>query len=68
MNETNTYDVGDVAVVTGTFRTTSTNALVNPSAVTVKVTDPSANTTTGSGTNASTGIYTFDIDLDEAGE
>ena len=61
------YDIGDVVRVTGTF-TDADGVATDPTTVTGKYTDPSSNTTTDSSpTNSATGVYYFDIEVDEAG-
>jgi hypothetical protein len=63
---------GDVETVIATFRD-STDTLVDPSTVTLKVLDPSGNTDTytyggGTITKDSTGIYSKALTWDEPGE
>lgn len=67
----NTYDVGDLVRVTGTF-TDADGAATDPDVVRIKYQDPSGNDTTDLyGTNntvkSATGVYYLDIDIDEAG-
>ena len=68
----NTYDVGDLARVTGTF-TNSAGTAVDPTVVKLSYKDPSENITTLTyGTDASviksaTGVYYCDVSIDEAG-
>ena len=61
-------DIGDRVTLTATF-TDSAGDAVAPTAVTLKVLDPSGNTTTTTSgfTNDSTGVYSYDVDIDEAG-
>lgn len=71
MSTANTYDVGDVVRITGTFRSTA-GVLSDPSKVTIKYEDPSANVTTVTSTgasviNPSTGVFYTDIVPDEVG-
>jgi len=61
-----TYDIGDRIKLTGTFTNASAND--DPDTVTVYWKDPSANTTsTTAVTNDSTGVYSYQLDIDEAG-
>ena len=68
----NTYDVGDLVRVTGTF-TNSAGAAADPTAVLFKYKDPSGNKTTLTyGTDvsvvkSSTGVYYVDVNVDEIG-
>lgn len=68
----NTYDVGDLVRVTGTFTDSSGNAQ-DPTAVYCAFKDPSGNVTTyqygqdAALEKSSTGVYYVDIDVDEAG-
>lgn len=67
----NTYDVGDVARISATFTSTA-GAFADPAKVTFEVEDPSGNITTRTSTMASvlhpsTGKYTSDFTIDEAG-
>lgn len=64
--------VGDKEALTATFRDEADN-LVDPTTVTLKVLDPSGNTDTytysgGTITRDSLGVFSRDLDLDEAGE
>lgn len=66
----NTYDVGDLVRVTGTF--TVGSVATDPTTVTLKVKDPSGNLDTytyalSQVTKSSTGIYYKDLSIDEAG-
>jgi len=69
---TNTYDLGDLIRVTGTF-TDSASAAQDPTAVKLSFKDPSGNVTTyvyvtdAQLVKSATGIYYVDIDLDEVG-
>lgn len=69
----NTYDIGDVVTVTGTFTDSATPAVpYDPTGVSCIYEDPSGNEATdvygvGSVVKASTGVYTLAIALDEAG-
>jgi hypothetical protein len=63
----NTYDIGDVAVVQGEFKT---HAGVNadPTTVTCVITDPDGTvTTTTSVTKVADGVYTYDVDVTKSG-
>jgi len=69
----NTYDIGDLVKVTGTW-TDSDDAALDPTAVFLVYKDPSGNVCDalqyGVGaeiTKASTGVYTCNISIDEAG-
>lgn len=71
MSTANTYDIGDVVRITGTFRSTA-GVLANPSKVTFKYEDPSANvvtvtSTSGTVFNPSTGLFYVDVSPDEPG-
>lgn len=71
MSTANTYDIGDIVRLTGTFRTTA-GALANPTKVTIKYEDPSAVVVTVSSTmasvfNPSTGVFYHDVAPDETG-
>lgn len=62
-------NVGNRITLVGTFRNTS-RALADPTTVTLRHEDPSGNVTAvaaGSITRESLGVYTFDLDVDEAG-
>jgi hypothetical protein len=66
----NIYDIGDSIRLTGTFRVSG--VLTDPTTVTLTVTDPSSNVSTytyalAQVTNSSTGIYYYDLTVDEAG-
>ena len=65
-----TYDVGDLIRITGTW-TDSDEAVTDPNVVRGNVEDPSGNTsqlTMNTGiTKSSTGVYYFDVDLNEEG-
>jgi len=68
---TTSYDRGDVARVTVTF--TLAGVDTDPTAVTLKVKDPSGNIASytwalGTVTRSAAGIFYKDISLDEAGE
>lgn len=58
--------VGETRTVTATFKLED-GTLVNPSNVALTVKDPSGNTTTPATSNPSTGVFTAEIDFDEAG-
>ena len=65
------YDIGDLVRLSATFTSTA-GALADPTKVTFVVNDPSGNssTTTSASTGVvhpSTGLYTLDVDVDEAG-
>lgn len=62
----NVYDTGDKIRLTATF--TVDDAVTDPTTVTVKVLDPSSNETSATPTNPSTGVYYYDVSLDEAGD
>jgi hypothetical protein len=68
----NTYDVGDLVRVTGTWED-SAGVDTDPTALTFAFTDPSANTTTYTyGVDAelvksAVGIYCVDVSIDEHG-
>jgi len=67
----NIYDVGDRVRLTGTF--TASGSPVDPTTVTLYYQDPSGNDTIktyalGQLTKVSTGVYRFDLDIDEAGK
>lgn len=71
MSTANTYDIGDVVRLTGTFRSTA-GVLTNPTKVTIKYEDPTAVVTTVSSTmasvtNPSAGIFYTDISPTLAG-
>lgn len=57
--------VGDTVKLTNTFKVSGT--ATDPTSVTLTVTDPSGNDTTPSPTNSATGVYTYDLAVDEAG-
>ena len=62
------YDIGDAVRVTGTF-TDADGVATDPTTVTGKYKDPSGNETTDeSPTNSATGVYYFDIEIDESGK
>lgn len=69
----NTYDVGDVARVTGNFYDASDN-FADPAALSFVFKDPSGNSVTYVfGTDAelvksATGVYYVDVDCDEVGD
>ena len=66
----NEYQVGDLVRITGTW-TDSAGTATDPTTVLGKHTDPSgvsvALTVGGGITKSSTGVYYYDIDVDEAG-
>ena len=63
----NTYQVGDLVQVQGTF-TDSTGTAFDPDEVTCKYKDPSGNITTdASPTQNGTGIYYVNVEVDESG-
>lgn len=62
----NGYTVGEVATLTGRFLNAS-GALADPSAVVLTVTAPDGSVTTPSPTHASTGVYTHNLTLTQAG-
>lgn len=67
---TDTYDIGDQVTLQATFRNLA-GALTNPTATTLKYKDPAGNVTTvndGDLTTASTGIKTYAVVVDEAGQ
>jgi len=74
-----TADVGDLVRAQYTFRSRSSGAVADPTAVTITVTEPDGTSTTvthggaGSGqvsatTKSSTGVYYADITIDAAGD
>ena len=68
----NTYDIGDLIRITGTFVDVD-GAEIDPTTVVAKFEDPSGNETSYTyGVDAElvksdTGVYYFDIDIDEKG-
>lgn len=66
----NEYQVGDLVRITGTW-TDASDVAVDPTTVLGTYTDPSgtaAPVTVGTGiTKSATGVYYYDIDVDEAG-
>ena len=67
----NSYDIGDVVRLTATFTDTG-GSYADPTLVTFSVVDPSGNGSTDTSTGAvvahpSTGVYTIDVSVDEAG-
>ena len=66
----NEYQVGDLVRVTGTW-TDATGAVTDPTTVLAQHKDPSGNVTAltvgGGITKSGTGIYYYDIDVDEDG-
>lgn len=65
-----TYDIGDQVTVQATFRNTA-GTKTNPTDTTLKYKDPSGNVTTvnnASLSTPSTGVKTYDIAVDEAGQ
>lgn len=65
------FDIGDKIRITGTFTLADTNT--DPTAVTLKVKDPSGSIDTytyagSSVTRSAAGVYYKDISLDEAGD
>lgn len=67
MSNITTYDIGDVATLTGTFKTHA-GVLSDPTAVVVEVIDPAGiKTEYTSVTHASTGVYTYDLPLTSSG-
>lgn len=67
----NSYHLGQVVRLTATFTDTG-DVLTDPSMVTFTVSDPSGNGSTelmggGSVAHPSTGVYTLDVAIDEAG-
>ena len=64
----NTYEIGDLIRVTGTF-TDAGGTNTDPDVVTGKYQDPSGTETTDAApTNSAVGVYYFDIEADEAGQ
>lgn len=61
-------DVGDNADMFGRFRDPETRALVDPAAVTCKVSHPDGTTSEPSVTKVSTGVYEASIECDEDGD
>ena len=66
MSAPNTYDVGDLVTVSGTFRNLAGN-LETPATYECKVKDPSGNIATSALTVSSTGVLTATVDADEEG-
>lgn len=63
----NTYDIGDIVRLSGTFTDTGGEP-IDPTAVTVQYLDPDGNVTTqGSLNHPSTGFYYVDITVDSPG-
>ena len=66
----NTYDVGDLVRITGTW-TDADGVNTDPTTVKGEYTDPSGNNTAvtvgGGITKSATGVYYYDIDVDEEG-
>lgn len=65
------YQVGDSVKITGTFKID--NVVQDPTAVYLQIRDPSGNITTLSFADAeitqvSTGVYSYNLTLDEAGD
>jgi hypothetical protein len=65
-----TYDKGDLVRLTATFTVSDVNT--DPTAVTLKIQDPSGNETTytyalGQITKTATGQYRYDLTIDETG-
>lgn len=58
----NSYDIGSLVQVTGTFKNAS-GVLTDPSTVVCTVEDPAGNVTTPATTKQSTGIWYAQIDL-----
>jgi hypothetical protein len=70
--EDQVWDVGDVAVVRGSFYDTA-GTLTDPTTITLKARDPSGNIATytyaeATVTKDSTGVYSKNVTLDEAGK
>jgi hypothetical protein len=66
----NTYDIGDVVRLTGTFSVSGTNT--DPTTVTLRVMDPTGNKDVytyalAQVTKSATGIFYKDVTLDESG-
>lgn len=62
-----TYDIGDVAELTGTFTDPDTGALVDPAVVTCTVRHPDTTTSSPTVTRTSTGVYVAEQDIDDDG-
>ena len=62
-----TYDIGDRITVTGTF-TNKAGALADPTTIVFKYRVRGGEAVTGTASKASTGVYTADVDLTEAGQ
>ena len=67
------FDVGDVVRIYARFK--SSGSYVDPGAVAIKIQDPSGNETSpvptyanGLVSKASTGVYYYDLTIDEAGQ
>ena len=61
----NSYDIGSLVQLTGTFKNTA-GTLTDPTSVTCTVKDPAGTVTTPATTKSSTGVYTADVDLTNA--
>ena len=65
-----TYDKGDLVCITATFTVSDVNT--DPTAISLKVQDPSGNEATytyalGQVTKTGTGLYRYDLTIDETG-
>jgi hypothetical protein len=58
----NSYDVGDLIQLTGTFKNAS-GVLTDPTTVTCTVRDPAGTVTTPTATRASVGVWNATVDL-----
>lgn len=61
----NTYDIGDVVVLTATFAVDGTPT--NPSTIACQVKDPNGTETTPTPTNPSSGVYEVEVEPTTAG-
>jgi hypothetical protein len=62
------YDIGDLVTCDATFRDPrNRDALVDPATVVIKVRNPDGIETTSTPERVSTGRYTHEIDVDQAG-
>lgn len=62
-----TYDIGDLVTLTATLTNTA-GTLSDPTSVTLTVRKPDGSSSTVSNTRSSTGVYTADVTIDQAGE
>lgn len=64
----NDYDIGDQARLTGVFRASSNDALVDPTEVTIKVRNPHDNEQSYTPVRDSLGVYHYDLPLTVGGD